>query len=359
MKRLLDKVLPISAKQALRRLRDRLRNSLYWLFSKSEWLASIYFAFFSNAFRREHRAVLTGRLKHFTLSASKEGERYRLRRNIHRIEKGLIADPRRNVFALSYIEDTVELLLQGVANDPNQVSDESELAWAAGVLSRYFKSTPDHPTIVRAKERFHKIPIIPDKYSDRSPYPRKAGHKPPLDFNSLLELAHQRRSVRWYSQKEVPTDLLDRAFEVAAQAPSACNRQPYRFLIYRDRESIQRIAELAGGTEGFRENYPALIVIVGLLRAYAEPRDRHVIYIDAALASMSFMFALETLGLSSCALNWPDIPENERRMARLLDLDLDERVVMLMSVGYPAPSSRIAYSQKKPLEVLREYRSLS
>jgi nitroreductase len=359
MNKLLNKYLPLSTKQSLRRFRDGLINSLYWFFSRSELLSSFYFAFLSNAFHREHRSILIGRLKHYSLATEKEGERYRLRRNIHRIEKGLIADPRRDIFALDYIEDTVDLLLQGIGKDPNQVSDESELAWASGVLFRYFESTPEHPIILRAKEKFDKIPIHAAKYSDRSPYSRKEVLEPAFDFNSLLELSYQRRSVRWYSQEEVPSDLIDRALEVAAQAPSACNRQPFRFLIYKDRESIQRIAELAGGTQGFRENYPILVVIVGALRAYAEPRDRHVIYIDASLASMSFMLALETLGLSSCALNWPDIPPKEKQMAKLLGLEPDERVVMLMSIGYPAPETRIAYSQKKPLNVLREYRSLS
>ena len=50
-----------------------------------------------------------------------------------------------------------------------------------------------------------------------------------------------------------------------------------------------------------------IIVIVGELDAYEYDRDRHLIYIDGSLAAMTFMLALETLGLSSCPINWSGV----------------------------------------------------
>jgi nitroreductase len=95
--------------------------------------------------------------------------------------------------------------------------------------------------------------------------------------------------------------------------------------------------------------------VVGNLSGYARERDRHIIYIDGGLASMSFMLALETLGLSSCGINWPDIPKKEEEMASLLNLDPHERVVMLIAVGYPDPDGMVASSQKKDLDLIRRY----
>jgi nitroreductase len=106
------------------------------------------------------------------------------------------------------------------------------------------------------------------------------------------------------------------------------------------------------GTVGFAENIPALAVVVGDLSCYQEYRDRHLIYIDASLAAMQFMLALEALGLASCPINWPDIESREQSMQKLLALPVYHRPVMLIAIGYAAPTALVAYSQKKELEQL-------
>jgi nitroreductase len=70
---------------------------------------------------------------------------------------------------------------------------------------------------------------------------------------------------------------------------------------------------------------------------------------------MSFMLALETVGLSSCAINWPDVAAHDERIAQLLGLEPDERVVMLIGFGRADPEGRIPYSAKKPLSTLRHW----
>jgi nitroreductase len=96
-------------------------------------------------------------------------------------------------------------------------------------------------------------------------------------------------------------------------------------------------------------------VLVGRLRAYFDPRDRHVIYIDASLAAMAFQFALEVQGVGSCCINWPDVRDREQKIGQLLGLAPDERVIMLISFGYPDPTGLVPYSQKKSLDELRRY----
>jgi nitroreductase len=62
---------------------------------------------------------------------------------------------------------------------------------------------------------------------------------------------------------------------------------------------------------------------------------------------MSFIYALESLGLSSCCVNWPDIPEREARMAELLDLMPYERPIMCIAIGYPDPEGAVPFSHKR------------
>jgi nitroreductase len=70
---------------------------------------------------------------------------------------------------------------------------------------------------------------------------------------------------------------------------------------------------------------------------------------------MSFVLALETLGLASCCINWPDVESRERGMASLLRLEPDERVVMLIALGYPDPDAMVPASGKKSLDTVRRY----
>ena len=70
---------------------------------------------------------------------------------------------------------------------------------------------------------------------------------------------------------------------------------------------------------------------------------------------MSFMLALETLGLSSSVINWPDFEPVEMKMKKTLKLKIDERPVMLIAVGYPDPEGKVAFSQRKSLNSIRNY----
>ena len=78
------------------------------------------------------------------------------------------------------------------------------------------------------------------------------------------------------------------------------------------RKKAVKAARLAVETLCFADNIQCLIAIIGELDTYPLERNRLLIYIDGTHASMQLMLAFETLGLSSCAINWPDVEANER-----------------------------------------------
>jgi nitroreductase len=167
-------------------------------------------------------------------------------------------------------------------------------------------------------------------------------------YADFLALCQQRRSVRWFLPQSVPEALVLQAIDAAAQAPSACNRQPFAFRYFDRPADAHRIAGIAMGTTGYAQQLQALVVVLGDLSCYPHERDRHVVYIDASLAAMQFMLALETLGLASCPINWPDVESLERRMESELKLPAHWRPLMLIAVGYPDPAGGVPYSAKKP-----------
>lgn len=339
----------------------RVKYSLDWVFLNilvgGRFFPQLYYSIFNLSFLREHAAVLAGRRAYKKALTCHSESSVLLRRNVHRLEKGLIMRPRRTDFAKGYIMDTVIAYQSCVTNKVNNGEMKAEeTEWAYDVLTEYF-DVVDHSVsaIQSARDAFLRISYCSNVRGERKPYCRDLTQPPPVTYGQLLELSKLRRSVRWYKQKQVPRQIIDRALKVAAYSPSACNRQPFHFRIFDEPQKIQRVASIPMGTAGFSHNFPGIIVLVGRLDAYFDERDRHVIYIDASLAAMSLIYALETQGVSTCAINWPDIGTLENKMAKELALKPYEKVIMLISYGYPDPQGQVPFSQKKPLDQIRSY----
>lgn len=313
------------------------------------------------SFNREQFAVLRGRRDYYRNLTKQRRSRTELRRNVHRLEKGILMRPRRSMFALDYLVETVEFYERAVAQtQPCVPGEDGELVWAHNVLANYFDIVDGvHPVVAGARARFEAThAAFCPNVQDKVPYARAYGARSAVAYDNLLALALQRRSVRWFEQRPVPRELIDKALLVGRQSPSACNRLPYEFRIFDDPDMVRAVAAIPFGAAGYGHQVPAIAVIVGRLNHYFSPRDRHIIYVDSALAAMPFMLALETLGLASSVINWPDFEPLERKMQTVLGLEVDERVIMLIAIGYPDPAGLVAYSEKKSLDIIRRYNDL-
>ncbi|HDT2036584.1 TPA: nitroreductase family protein, partial [Klebsiella pneumoniae subsp. pneumoniae] len=252
------------------------------------------------------------------------------------------------------ILETVEQFKRCVALN---TIERNEMEWAYDVLTEYFDSIiiNGEKSVEKAYHIFSKASSV---YLERNrslskdfkfiPYSRESSLQSNISYEELKKLFLQRRSVRWFDQdKKVEAQSLMDAIELASLAPSACNRQPFKFYFTVDQNKAREIAKIPMGTAGFADNIVALIVIVGDLSYYPYERDRHVIYIDASLAAMQLMLALETLGLSSCPVNWPDIESFEVKMEKKLGLTKNLRPIILLPVGYADLTGLIPSSSKK------------
>lgn len=323
---------------------------------RSRFLTSLYFALVDHSLDREAAALAAGRVRYNRDTDSEARSYFLLRRNIHRLEKGLTMRPRKSKFALDYIGETLSVFKKLYNSNHG---DRPEGRWAKDVLTTYFRSVDlNDEEIARQYSIFRNTVGDIDTIEATSiPYPRGT-QEIPVEYEKLVALAKRRRSVRWFLPDPPPRELIDKALSAAVEAPSACNRQPFVYRIFDKPEDARKIANMALGTAGFVHNIPALAVLVGRLRAYPEARDRHAIYIDASLSAMSFMFALETLGLASCPINWGDTEPGETLIADALGLERDERVIMLVAVGWPDPDGLIPFSAKRPLDEIRQFEDL-
>lgn len=320
------------------------------------FFADCYYAL-TGSFRREHRAVLLGKLQHIEdiAKTGREGREYTLRRNTHRLEKGIIMRPRRSVFARDYIGETVDIFLE--LNNSPESAHLPLVTWSRDVLNEYFSLIGRDSAIEPYRVKFTSQPKIQSvELTDTKVIPYLRDTEPlQVKIEDLEELAWRRRSVRWFINKPVPREIIDRAVEVAKLSPSACNRQPFSFRIFDEPNLVKKVAEIPLGTKGFSHQFQCVIVIVGDLSAYSKERDRHVIYVDGGLAAMALQFALEAQGISSCCINWPDIESCEKSMDKALGLTNNLRPIMCMAIGYADPTGLVPYSQKKSLNSMRSY----
>ena len=325
-------------KAKLIKIIKRFDEIVFMILSFTTITNKLYYFFLSRKFDREIISVSQGR-KTFLQNRFNKNV---LVRNIHRIEKGISMKERRNIFAKDYIDETIDSFIE--CNE-KFINDE-QIDWAYQVLEKYFDLV-DLKVLEKQYSKFKSIQYKSRKKTIKVPFMRKDSKVSSITYEEFFKLNLRRRSVRWYKDQFISEILIVKALEVAKLSPSACNRQPFKFLFFNKKSDVGEISSIPMGTSGYSYNIPSIVVVVGDLSSYFSERDRHVIYIDASLAAMTFMLTLETMGLSSCPINWPDIEKLERKMKKKLSLKSYERPVMLISVGYADERGIIPYSCKK------------
>lgn len=268
---------------------------------------------------------------------------FNLRRNTHRIEKGLSYPTVKRRFALAYIYETVNTLFE--LKNTNALDQATE-NWSISVLKEYFRKTDlEEETIKKAKALFDEIATNDTEKYEYYPYEIADRHESNLSFEALFDLSLQRRSIRYFQKRKIERATLDKAFEIAKLAPSACNRQAFNYLYFDDKAVVDRLAKIPGGVSGYELHN--VIVLVGNYAGYFDERDINAPIIDASLSAMSFLYACETLGLGAVCINWPNLPDREQNIRKVINLEDSEFVIMLIGVGYPADKGKIAYSKKR------------
>jgi len=165
---------------------------------------------------------------------------------------------------------------------------------------------------------------------------------------TVLEAIRLRRSVRAYSGRPIPDELMHRMREAMRCAPSACNIQPWHFIIVTDPALRVELAR-AAREQMFIADAPAIIVACGYpALAYPRMGGRHSsLDIDIAIALDHLTLAAVAEGLGTCWIGAFD----EDRAKSLLHVPAAVRVIAMTPIGYPASSNLlrpIGPAERKP-----------
>lgn len=189
--------------------------------------------------------------------------------------------------------------------------------------------------------------------------------------DSFFETIQRRRSVREFSDQQIPVDVVRRCIETASQAPSGANKQPWTFVLVRDPEVKKQIriaaekeeAEFYGGrapddwlkdlepigtgpSKPFLETAPALIAIFAQ-RYGSTKADRHYYVSESVGIATGFLIAaLQNAGLATLT----HTPSPMRFLSEVLGRPDNERAFLLMPIGFPAEDCNVPDVKRKTLD---------
>jgi iodotyrosine deiodinase len=187
----------------------------------------------------------------------------------------------------------------------------------------------------------------------------------------FLALMSRRRSVRHFSTRAVPQELLEDALRVAASAPSGANRQPWRFVVVRDAGVQKRIRDAAEheekllytrrasadyleaiepiGTDWLKPHLtdaPVLVVVFELPWSRddaGEKKKNYYVRESVGIAVGFFLVALHNAGLAALT----HAPSPMGFLNEILERPENERPFLVIPVGYPADDATVPQLSKK------------
>lgn len=175
----------------------------------------------------------------------------------------------------------------------------------------------------------------------------------------FIELVRKRKSTRKYSSKPIPDTILDKCMDTARLAPSACNSQPWKFIVVKAKPLKERIIrECFNGVyaiNSFVKKAQVLVVVVRQKASYKSRlggKFRNVDYslIDIGIACDHLTLQAEELGVGSCWIGW----FNEKALKNILNISEKDKIDVMLSLGYPE-EEYIKPKKRKTLEETREF----
>lgn len=161
----------------------------------------------------------------------------------------------------------------------------------------------------------------------------------------FLELLQKRQSVRKYSDCSVEKEKILRCVEAARLAPSACNAQPWKYIVVDEPELKEKVARATFSTVApfnkFALQAPVIIAIVmekpNLLSQFGgRVKDKDFYLIDIGITAEHFCLQAAEEGLGTCMLGW----FNEKEVVKLLGIPPRKRIGLLITIGYAADEPR-------------------
>jgi nitroreductase len=179
-----------------------------------------------------------------------------------------------------------------------------------------------------------------------------------IEGKEMLELILRRQSDRKYSDKPVEEEKLGRIIEAGRLAPSACNAQPWKFVVVTDPLLIRKLAEASSSKlieiNTFVGHVPVLIVLVREKPNFSSKiggaiNRKDYSHNDIGIAAANICLQATAEGIGSCIIGWFD----EKMVRKILAIPASKRIELIITLGYSTAEYR--QKKRKPKEVTVSY----
>lgn len=181
-----------------------------------------------------------------------------------------------------------------------------------------------------------------------------------MDGSLLLKLINKRQSDRAYLSNPIEKEKLNRILEAGRLAPSACNAQPWKFIVVDQQELKNKIADCTSskilGMNHFTKQAPIHLIIVEEKANFTSNagsliKNKQFPLIDIGITAEHICLQATAEGLGTCMLGWFD----ETKVKKLLNIPKSKRVPLIITLGYPASETR--EKRRKDLDKLVSFNS--
>ena len=156
-------------------------------------------------------------------------------------------------------------------------------------------------------------------------------------MEEFFNLINKRQSCRKYLDKPVEKEKLIKCIEAARVAPSACNSQPWHFVVVNNKELSSKVAMCVQDKvmNKFTSECQSFIIVVeesGNLtsRAGALMKQQDYRSVDIGIATEHLCLAATEQNLGTCILGW----FKEKELKKLLDINKLNRIRLVVAIGY-------------------------
>ncbi len=171
-------------------------------------------------------------------------------------------------------------------------------------------------------------------------------HKKPLterkekniyDKSKITEIIKNRRSIRIWKNKQIPTKNIIELIESAKWAPSSCNRQTIEYHIYTKKEDRDFLGKLTPGGYHFLSNAPTIIAVIVNTSIYGETEERQP-FLDAGAAIQNLLLKAEEINLAACWLGWHK--GLDKKFQERYKIQKHMKVASIVGIGYQNENPR-------------------
>lgn len=270
---------------------------------------------------------------------------------VHTIEKGLSLKDARCGFGIPKIITILELTEKyfRLYKDPKLV------IFVLSIIGEYIdfnKKTDSVNEEIQLRYDALKSKIKKEDYTDNEVLHGGTIH---LIKENVIKAAHgefpefsaSRHSIRSFTGKPIPLDVIKRALALAETTPSACNRQPWNIWLSIRKDEIAKILELQSGARQFKDDVACIILVSAQITAFTST-EYHQAYVNGGMYAMNLLYALHYEGLGAIPLNMGVTEQKLKAIYRFCEIEESNLPIMLIAVGDMEKDFNVAHSCRFP-----------